>query len=538
MSEPTTTATDVRIVPYAPEYRTAFRDLNLEWIATYFEVEPEDRRVLGDPETHVLAPGGAILMVLDGAEPIGTGALIPRGRARIRAGQDGGHRARPRSRDRAPLVRRAGRAGPDHGRSPRGAGLPSEPRPGHRALRLARLPGNSARPGGVQAREHPDGAGTPVKGRIVAAFAVVYLVWGSTYLGIRVAVETLPPFLLAGTRFIAAGLLLYAWARIRGAPAPGRREWLAAVGIGILLVAGANAVVGWAEQKVPSGLAALIVAGMPLWVAVFQRVAPGGKPIGRKPTHRPRGGLRWARASAAGTGRGRGWRAASSRMVGLVLASVSWALGSVLSRRVPLPGDSLLASAMSMLAGGVVALGIGVATNELAGFDPARVSAASIAAWAYLVVFGSMLAFTCFTWLVTVVDPTRVATYAYVNPVVALLLGWWLAGSRSGSGPCSPALVILLGLVLVLAARSADSAGSAPRNDRGARRVASGSGATGTACRAAESIRSDGAPPDRGASSESPRPADSTRTLREARACRRGRRGQRAPGRCCAPRAP
>jgi len=288
-----------------------------------------------------------------------------------------------------------------------------------------------------------------VKGRIVAAFAVVYLVWGSTYLGIRVAVETLPPFLLAGTRFIAAGLLLYAWARIRGAPAPGRREWLAAVGIGILLVAGANAVVGWAEQKAPSGLAALIVAGMPLWVAVLQRVAPGGKPIGRGRVIGLVVGFGGLTLLLLGRGEALGG-VPFVRMVGLVLASVSWALGSVLSRRVPLPGDSQLASAMSMLAGGFVALGVGVATNELAGFDPARVSTASVVAWAYLVVFGSMLAFTCFTWLVTVVDPTRVATYAYVNPVVALLLGWWLAREPLGLRTLLAGLVILLGLVLVL----------------------------------------------------------------------------------------
>ena len=231
-----------------------------------------------------------------------------------------------------------------------------------------------------------------MKGRIFAAFAVVYLVWGSTYLGIRWAVETLPPFLLSGTRFIVAGLLLYAWARIRGAPAPGRREWLAALGIGILLVAGGNAMVVWAEQRVPSGLAALIVAGMPLWVALFQRVAPGGKPIAGSRLIGLVVGFGGLALLLAGRGEGIGG-VPLVRMGGLVLASVSWALGSVLSRRVPLPGDSPLASAMSMLAGGVVALGIGVAGNELAGLDPARVSAASIAAWAYLVVFGSMVAY-------------------------------------------------------------------------------------------------------------------------------------------------
>ncbi len=288
-----------------------------------------------------------------------------------------------------------------------------------------------------------------MKGRILAAFAVVYLVWGSTYLGIRLAVATLPPFLLAGTRFIVAGVLLYAWARIRGAPAPGRRQWLAALGIGILLVSGANAVVGWAEQQVPSGLAALIVAGMPLWVALFQRVAPGAKPIAGSRLIGLVVGFGGIALLVAGRGEGIGG-VPLVRMGALVLASVSWALGSVLSRRVPLPADSQLASAMSMLTGGVVALGIGVAGNELAGLDPARVSAASIAAWAYLVVFGSMLAFTCFTWLVSVVEPTQVATYAYVNPVVALFLGWWLAGEPLGVRTLIATPVILLGLVLVL----------------------------------------------------------------------------------------
>jgi drug/metabolite transporter (DMT)-like permease len=300
-----------------------------------------------------------------------------------------------------------------------------------------------------------------VKGRILAAFAVVYLVWGSTYLGIRVAVATLPPFLLAGTRFVAAGLLLYAWARVRGARAPGRREWLASLAIGILLVAGANAVVGWAEQRVPSGLAALIVAGMPLWVALFQRVAPDAKPLGAARVTGLLVGfaglvLLLSGGGAAGAcpgGPGCLGKHASPGfipMLALVGASISWALGSVLSRRVPMPGDKMLASAMSMLAGGIVTLGVGALAGELAAFEPARVSVASVAAWAYLVVFGSMLGFTCFTWLVSVVDPTRVATYAYVNPVVALLLGWSLAGEPLGERTLVATPVILLGLVLVL----------------------------------------------------------------------------------------
>jgi drug/metabolite transporter (DMT)-like permease len=307
-----------------------------------------------------------------------------------------------------------------------------------------------------------------MRGRILAAFAVVYLVWGSTYLGIRIAVATLPPFLLSGTRFVVAGGLLYAWARARGAPAPARREWLAALWIGTLLVAGGNAVVGWAEQRVPSGLAALLVAGMPLWVALFQRVAPDGKPISASRL----GGLVLGFLGLALLMFGRGGGMSGVPLLGmasLVFASASWALGSVLTRRIRLPRDGMLASATSMLVGGAVACGVGLAGGELATFDPARVSAASVAAWAYLVVFGSMLAFTCFTWLVSVVDPALVSTYAYVNPVVALLLGWWLAGEPLGPRILVATPVILLGLVLVLGPKSLPLPGRRARAEAAAR---------------------------------------------------------------------
>ena len=291
-----------------------------------------------------------------------------------------------------------------------------------------------------------------MRGRIVAAFAVVYLVWGSTYLGIRIAVATLPPFLLSGTRFVVAGALLYAWARVRGAGTPGRREWLAALWIGTLLVAGGNAVVGWAEQRVPSGLAALLVAGMPLWVALFQRVAPDGKPI--RASRLAGLILGFLGLALLMLGRGEGVRGVPLlRMGSLVLASASWALGSVLTRRVGLPRDGMLASAMSMLAGGAVACGVGLAAGELVTFEPAHVSAASVAAWAYLVVFGSMLAFTCFTWLVTAVDPARVATYAYVNPVVAVALGAIFLAEPISLRTVVAAAVILAAVAMIVTAR-------------------------------------------------------------------------------------
>lgn len=316
-----------------------------------------------------------------------------------------------------------------------------------------------------------------MKGRIVAAFAVIYLVWGSTYLGIRWALDSMPPFFLTGTRFLAAGLLLYVWARARGAPRPDWRAWLPLILIGTLLVTGGNGLVVVSEQRVPSGLAALIVAGMPLWVALFERTIPGGEPLG---VGRVAGllvgfaGLAFLFAghnAIAGVCVGAGSHCAAGQpavpllyLLAVALAEVSWALGSVLSRRIRLPRDKVLTSAMSMIAGGAVATLLSVVTGELRGFEPAHISAGSLAAWAYLVVVGSMLAFTCFTWLVSVVDPTRVATYAYVNPVVALLLGAWLAHETVGLRTMLATPAILLGLALVLRGGKAKSRSSAPES--------------------------------------------------------------------------
>jgi drug/metabolite transporter (DMT)-like permease len=283
--------------------------------------------------------------------------------------------------------------------------------------------------------------------RIIAAFAVVYVVWGSTYLAIRYAVETLPPFLMAGSRFVLAGLLLYGWARWRGAPRPAPHAWRWALLIGALFVPLGNGLVVWAEQWVPSALAALIAAGIPLWVALFERLAPGS--------------TRLAPARVVGLLVGFGGVAAllsgedltptgGPRFLAVALASAATSLGLVLLRRAPLPASSSMASAMTMLAGGAVALMASAVAGEPAGFRLGGVSATSAAAYAYLVLFGSVLAFSCFAWLARTVSPGRVSTHAYVNPVVALALGAWLGGERIGAQALAATPLILLGLALVL----------------------------------------------------------------------------------------
>jgi drug/metabolite transporter (DMT)-like permease len=264
-------------------------------------------------------------------------------------------------------------------------------------------------------------------GRVLIAFAAIYILWGSTYLAIRFAVETLPPFLMAGTRHLTAGLLLYGWNRLRGEPRPKARDWRLAAVVGGLLLLGGNGLVSWAEQRVPSGLAALIVASVPLWMTVLEAAQRR-----RAPRLAVVAGLVLGMASL-------GWLVAPGRFGGnghvdalgagaLLLASLSWATGSLYSRTVRFSASTFLAVAMEMIAGGLILWGAGLLAGEGARLNFSAVSGRSLAALAYLVVFGSLTGFSAYMWLLKVTTPARVSTYAYVNPIVAVLLGWTFAG--------------------------------------------------------------------------------------------------------------
>jgi drug/metabolite transporter (DMT)-like permease len=294
------------------------------------------------------------------------------------------------------------------------------------------------------------GSPTPSRAHIVAAFATVYIVWGSTYLAIKYAIATIPPFLMAGSRFLLAGALLYAFALRGGGPAPTRRQWLNASVIGILLLGLGNGGVVWAELLVPSGLAALVVAAMPVWMVLFEALRPGG----RRPTTLVVAGIAlglFGQAVLVGPF-SHGAGSPSVSLVGvaaLLIATMSWAAGSIRARLVDLPASRVRTTAMEMLAGGAVLLVVGAAVGEVPQFLSVRPSTASIAAWLYLVVFGSLLAFTAFVWLNATVAPARVATYAYVNPVVAVGLGWLFLGEPV-TARTALAAVIILGAVLVI----------------------------------------------------------------------------------------
>lgn len=289
---------------------------------------------------------------------------------------------------------------------------------------------------------HPDPDGRR-KAKLALAFASVYVVWGSTYLAIRFAVETIPPYLMGGGRFIISGIVLYFWARWRGAPAPSRREWRDAAVVGTLLLAGGNGAVGWAEQRVPSGVTALLVASVPMWMVLIDWARPHGK----RPSLVVGLGLLIGLAgvgvlAAPGFSDDAGSGIALGAIV-LILGSISWAAGSIYSRQGARPASAEMSTALQMIAGSLALMIIGVAAGELGRFHPAAVTTRSFLGWTYLVTFGSLVGFTAYSYLLRETTPAKATTYAYVNPVVAVLLGWAFAGE-----PITMRTVVAAGIIL------------------------------------------------------------------------------------------
>lgn len=293
--------------------------------------------------------------------------------------------------------------------------------------------------------------------QVVVALAAVYIIWGSTYLGMRVAVETMPPFWMAAFRYAISGALLYGWARWRGAPKPTRRQWAAATVVGALLLMIGNGGVVWAEQKVASGLASLLIATEALWIVLLQWARRGGV----------RPGWRTLSGVALGfTGLGvllgpgaDGGLDLSGTLV-LLLAAFSWAVGSLYAQKAPLPETPLLATGLPMLTGGGLLFLLGIATGEPQRLELAQISGSSWLAFSYLLVFGSLIGFTAYSWLLRNVSPTLASTYAYVNPVVAVFLGWALAGESVTGMTVVATAVIVAGVALITSA-SGSGQGSA-----------------------------------------------------------------------------
>ena len=296
----------------------------------------------------------------------------------------------------------------------------------------------------------PGGAGPAAAWKVWTGLWIVYIVWGSTYLAIRVMVETVPPLLGAGVRFSVAGAVMLAVLAFRRRVKPTRAQLLSALLVGLLLP-GANAVVTVAEQEVPSNLAALLIASIPLWVLVMRRAA--GEPV-------TPAGIGAVLVGFAGVAillqPGEQTEGASLLALGAcVFAAVMWASGSFASPRLRLPGDPLVASGWQMLLGGLVITAFGLAAGETGDVHLDAFSVRSVAALAYLIVFGSWLAFTAYAWLLQNAPISRVATYAYVNPVVAIVLGWLILDELITPITLVGAAIIVASVALVIRIESA-----------------------------------------------------------------------------------
>jgi drug/metabolite transporter (DMT)-like permease len=287
-----------------------------------------------------------------------------------------------------------------------------------------------------------------------AALLTVWVVWGSTFVAIRVGVESMPPLAMASLRYLAAGAMLFPVARrgggqrVRAADRPGARQWLGTAVVGTMLLAFGNGAACYAEQTLPAGLTALLIATVPIWMAIADRV------INRRAIS-PLGWLALAIgvAGVAVLARPQGHESLLPVLV-VLGGSLSWGTGSVLAGRLPVPARPLLGSAMEMLAGGLVLAGIAAATGELSRLDPGHVSRGSWLALLYLIGPGSLLAMTCYVIALRRLPTATVSTYAYVNPVVAVALGWLLLGERLTPVTILGGAVVLASVVLLLTSRS------------------------------------------------------------------------------------
>jgi drug/metabolite transporter (DMT)-like permease len=291
----------------------------------------------------------------------------------------------------------------------------------------------------------------------VLAFAAIYLIWGSTYLAIRIGIETMPPFLMAGVRFFLAGLPLYLVLRARGLPRPRLAHWGSALLLGGLMLAGGNGLVTWAEQFVPSGIAAVMIATVPLWMAGLEVWPFRGAAL----SARALVGLVVGLAGVAilvvpGTG-GLG----AIDLVGglaLLVAAFSWSLGSLVARRLPVPRESTMTVAIQMIAGGLVLLVWGLLAGEGPTVRIEEISARSLWALAYLVTFGSIVGLGCYVWLMRVCSAAAVSTYAFVNPLVAVLLGWLIGGETLGPRALLATALIVCAVIFLQRGRARQAA--------------------------------------------------------------------------------
>lgn len=293
-----------------------------------------------------------------------------------------------------------------------------------------------------------------MKSRIWLALIAVYIAWGSTYLAIRFAVESMPPFLMAATRFLIAGMVVYIWRRMAGDPPPTRTQWRSAIIIGLFLLLGGNGGVTWAEQRIDSGMAALLVASAPFWMVLIDALRPGGE----HPNWQISAGVLIGLAGIAilvtpGQKLGSAIGFDLLGVTALMLASLFWAIGSIYGRGADLPKSPLLGTGMEMLAGSAGLFIAGTITGEWGRLELATITMRSLSGLAYLIVVGSLVGFVAYSWLMRVAPMPIVSTYAYVNPLIAVILGSLLAQEELTVRVLLAAPIIVSSVALINMAR-------------------------------------------------------------------------------------
>jgi drug/metabolite transporter (DMT)-like permease len=289
----------------------------------------------------------------------------------------------------------------------------------------------------------------PPTWKTLLAFAIIYFVWGSTFLAIRIGVHEVPPFLFAAMRFLIAGLVLYLWMLAQGERSPSIRQWMSVFLLALLIFVFDYGLLFWAEQRVPSGIAAVMMATIPVFMAlaeiIFLRT--------QKLTFRLSvalligiGGVAVLMSRSLNVGGAPIDRAGA---VALIFAAISWSISSTLTRKLPLPASKVMSSGSQMLAGGILLTVAAATLGEFRNFHPAVVSRAVWLSLLYLIVAGSILGFTAYVWLIHHQSPTKVGTYAYVNPVVAVLLGYFLGGEALGVRTVLGTLFVLVSVVVI-----------------------------------------------------------------------------------------
>jgi len=291
------------------------------------------------------------------------------------------------------------------------------------------------------------------KAQTLLAFAIIYFVWGSTFLAIRIGVHEVPPFLFAAMRFLVAGLVLYGWRIARGDPSPTQRQWMSAFLLALLIFVFDYGLLFWAEQRVPSGVAAVMLAAIPVFMALSEILF----------LRTQRLTVRLSLALLIGVGgvavlMSRGLNLGGAPIdragaIALIFAAISWSVASALTRKLPLPESKTMSSGAQMLAGGVLLALASAALGEFRKFHPVEVSVGAWLSLIYLIVFGSIIAFTAYVWLIHHESPTKVGTYAYVNPVVAVIVGYFLGGEALGLRTILGTALVLISVLVIATTR-------------------------------------------------------------------------------------